>query len=127
LEWRENPEDLHCNGCKSQTLCIYCRDCDIKLCAEEKELEFCFECSQFPCDRLISFNRDKYPHHHFVLRNLYEIQQIGKEKWMNRQKKRWTCMNCDTPFEWYSEHCTSCGTRVYNAKDEDEAHNFELL
>ena len=38
--------NVSCSGCKCKT-----DNCEIKSCCKEKELNYCFECSDYPCDR----------------------------------------------------------------------------
>ncbi|MCD6466895.1 MAG: DUF3795 domain-containing protein [Methanomicrobia archaeon] len=46
-------EDIRCSGCKGDRTKHWSPDCWIlKCCVDERELEFCYECGDFPCDRL---------------------------------------------------------------------------
>lgn len=38
-----------CKGCRKQE-CHQFKGCRIKLCYKEKEVEYCFQCNDFPCD-----------------------------------------------------------------------------
>lgn len=113
------PEDLQCHGCKTAENCIYCADCDIKLCAEDNGLEFCFECREFPCQRISDFRNDEWAHHSAIFKNLAAIKEKGVEAWLAEEKKRWACPKCGTRFYWYSEKCAKCGTKLYNAVKEE--------
>jgi hypothetical protein len=118
-EWEEDPQDLVCDGCKSETACTYCTDCAIKRCNLEKGLEYCGQCPDFPCEIIQSFNDDKLAHHTGVIRNLQSINEITMETWLRRQAKRWSCAQCGTSFSWYDETCSSCGEELYNSKKEE--------
>ena len=39
-EWKMQPEEIKCFGCKTETNSIFCIDCEIKLCAQKKKVEF---------------------------------------------------------------------------------------
>ncbi|MFX1352471.1 MAG: DUF3795 domain-containing protein [Promethearchaeota archaeon] len=39
----------NCNGCRKGT-CIY-PDCKVKDCYKEKKVDFCFQCTEFPCEK----------------------------------------------------------------------------
>jgi len=113
-KWKMNPADITCHGCKSSVISIYCRDCDIRKCAQEMKVEFCYECKKFPCKRIVAFNNDPHPHHSIVLKNLNTIKVKGKKAWLRREDRRWRCKKCRMRFSWYSKKCTKCGSLVYN-------------
>ena len=60
VEWFERErneglkiEDIHCRGCKGDREEHWAPDCWIlQCCVDEKGLEFCSDCGDFPCDRL---------------------------------------------------------------------------
>ena len=39
----------HCDGCRKGA-CLY-PDCGVSPCYEEKGVDFCFQCEEFPCDK----------------------------------------------------------------------------
>lgn len=119
-EWEMNPEDLKCHGCKTEITAVYCKDCDIRQCAENNNIEFCFECGDYPCNRLREFRNDEWPHHSVVLQNLETIQKKGVQEWVKEQEIRWSCPECGTLFAWYDEVCKKCGNTLYNCKDEEK-------
>ncbi len=46
-------EDIHCSGCKGDRAKHWSPDCWIlQCCVDQKGLEFCHECDDFPCERL---------------------------------------------------------------------------
>lgn len=50
------PEDINCNGCKSDTLSGWCRKiCKIRPCAEEKKVKTCAHCNDYLCGKLKEF------------------------------------------------------------------------
>jgi protein-arginine kinase activator protein McsA len=91
----------------------------LKQCALDHHVEFCFECDEYPCEKLQTFKNDDNPHHSVVLRNLDHLKEVGSEKWLDEQKKRWSCPQCGTPFSWYDRECEACGPQLYNAVEED--------
>lgn len=119
-KWDTDPEDLKCHGCKTETNAVYCKTCDIKQCAENKQIDFCFQCAEYPCTRLVEFRNDEFPHHSVIFRNLEIIQKKGAKKWLEEQKLRWSCPECGTKFAWYDETCKKCGTKLYNCREEDK-------
>jgi hypothetical protein len=52
---RYGPEDItDCDGCKTKSGLLFrgCRNCEIRPCAQERKLESCGECGEYPCHRL---------------------------------------------------------------------------
>lgn len=43
------PSSTQCLGCRKQE-CHLFRDCNVRLCYKEKEVEYCYECKDFPCN-----------------------------------------------------------------------------
>jgi ribosomal protein S27AE len=113
------PEDLRCQGCKTDVTAIFCTDCEIRLCAREKGVEFCHECTDFPCETISNFRNDRHPHHSVIFKNLRTIKGKGLEVWLAKEKKRWSCKKCGARFYWYSEKCSECGAELYNAIKEE--------
>lgn len=52
-------KDKTCQGCTKITKPFWGDVCPLKACAEEKKLACCGECSNFPCDLLVSFAYDE--------------------------------------------------------------------
>lgn len=120
VEWNMKPEELICWGCRSEKTGVYCADCEMKLCAEAKKVVSCSACGDFPCERLVAFNNDKFPHHSAVLRNCENIRKQGVEGWIKDQQQRWSCPACGAKFAWYDETCLRCGGQVFNAAAEEK-------
>ena len=50
------PEEVgDCDGCKAETVSMYCTSCGIRICAAEKGLENCAHCNEYVCDKLQEF------------------------------------------------------------------------
>jgi anaerobic ribonucleoside-triphosphate reductase len=54
---------------------------------------------------------DKWPHHWTMKPNLEYIKINGLEKWLEAQKKEWTCPSCGAEIKWYQKVC-SCGQNL---------------
>lgn len=48
------PEDINCSGCRAgcNNTFKFCRECEIRLCGVEKEIENCAHCNEYPCNKL---------------------------------------------------------------------------
>ncbi len=99
-----------CKGCRSAVLYVHpgCAECQIRACAEEKDLIHCGLCPEFPCARLKAFQSDGRVHHRDILVQLEELALKGVEQWLMEQAQRWMC-ECGTKFSWYEEFCSDCG------------------
>jgi RecJ-like exonuclease len=51
------PEDINCDGCKSQGKRIigYSNICEIRKCGKEKQVENCAYCDEYGCEKLTKF------------------------------------------------------------------------
>jgi len=70
-------------------------NCKIYLCAEDKQIHNCSECSDFPCDNLqpLADRANRIPHNLKVY-NLCLIKKMGLEKWAQEKAgKIWNDYN----------------------------------
>lgn len=90
------PEQVTCEGCRNiegncQVLKNYgfSGNCKIYKCYEEKDIDFCFECKDFPCDLLhpLADRAEKFPHNIKVY-SLCLIERKGLEEWAKNHAKR---------------------------------------
>jgi len=63
------------------------KDCATLNCVKEKGIDFCYECNQFPCDKLqpCASRAEKLPHNLKIF-NLCRIKQVGLQAWANETK-----------------------------------------
>ncbi len=40
----------NCRGCRNEQ-CKLFKNCGVRVCHQEKQLDFCYQCDQFPCDK----------------------------------------------------------------------------
>ncbi|MBN2383365.1 DUF3795 domain-containing protein [bacterium] len=118
-EWEIKPAELVCHGCKTETIAAFCQDCTFRECVNNKGLEYCFQCSEFPCDELVQFRNDKAPHHSVVLHNSKRMRDMGVPRWLEEQRIRWSCPECGTSFSWYDQTCSTCGAKLYDCRAEE--------
>ncbi len=115
--WEATPDQMRCDGCKSDAPFVNCRGCRIKDCVKEKGVDFCSECDEFPCAiheqyQLASQTFRILRHLRFNIQNLRDIRSMGLENWVEDQKAKWRCSRCGEPFSWYAEKCRNCGGTV---------------
>ena len=89
LKIQKDPEDIPCKGCRQNNGCRHLgQPCETLKCVKGKELEFCFECEEFPCTMLqpAKDGADRFPHN-FKVFNLCRMKAVGVEKWADGEAK----------------------------------------
>lgn len=124
VEWEVHmgmpPDEIFCKGCGSGSVNKWCSRCQFRTCVAQKGISFCFECTDFPCKRLVAFSKTR-PHRTLGLRNLYKLKEMPFEEWIKQQEKRWSCSQCGKKLHWYSEKCPQCGKEFRSATKEAES------
>lgn len=100
-----DPDESACPGCGSPGL----EDCEFIVCNKAHNSETCATCREFPCEMIIKFNDNEWPHHAVALENLRRLKEIGQEAWLAEQKKLWSCKACGARIHWYQGTCEECG------------------
>jgi hypothetical protein len=88
-----DPDKVACKGCREQDGCrLHWGKCDTLDCVKQREVQYCFECNEFPCEMLCPSREsaERYPHN-LKLYNLCRMKLLGVEKWTeeaatNRQR-----------------------------------------
>jgi hypothetical protein len=101
-------DEAYCDGCRSARLTPYCRDCDLRACAEQRGHAFCNECADYPCAELEDFQREK-PHRAELYQNLERISEVGADAWLTETRQRYSCAACGTINSTYDLKCRKCG------------------
>ncbi|MGE5423269.1 MAG: DUF3795 domain-containing protein [Ignavibacteriales bacterium] len=116
------PFEHKCEGCKTNTLFINCRPCQIRACAQEKKVEHCVECRAYPCPlfeaRMCNPQiQQNLPHSKMPVINLDRIKEVGFDQWLTEQEAAWSCPDCGNSFSWYAAVCSKCGRELNSLKD----------
>lgn len=108
-----DPVGFTCQGCRSDKLYIHvgCVQCEIRACVDGREIAHCGICVEFPCERIKAFQSDGRVHHQDVLTQLERLREIGPDRWLAGQARRWEC-ECGEPYSWYEETCSQCGKQL---------------
>jgi hypothetical protein len=101
-------EEAKCLGCRSEVRGPYCRTCHMLACADEKGLEFCAECPEYPCEELKEFQA-AMPHRADLFENGARIREIGFESWSREASDEYSCRQCGTINSAYDLACRKCG------------------
>ena len=86
-------EKASCDGCRPQEGRIKLLkpdlQCKIYQCVAEKEIEFCNECDDFPCERFQPYaDKASFPHN-TKMYQLCMMKKLGFEKWIEEASKIW--------------------------------------
>lgn len=98
IEWfRKELEldvDPECDACRGPLEHHWSPDCRFLSCAKEKGHRYCFECDDFPCEKLDEFSSDGYAHHRRTVENMKRMKEMGLDAWIMDQKKKGQCVFC---------------------------------
>jgi predicted RNA-binding Zn-ribbon protein involved in translation (DUF1610 family) len=127
--WCSTTDQVDCKGCKTDTLFIHCGNCKIRNCAQEKKVEFCFECNDYPCAIYEEGKGmiEQLPHLKATVVNQKCIKENGTEKWLVSQKAKWECPQCGTKFAWYTQECKKCHKDLVGIKDYENLTDQDLI
>jgi len=99
-------EEVYCEGCLSEKPFIFCYTCSIKKCTEEKRIEGCHQCHDFPCQYIEDF---PFPAgKKVILRAIPTRRELGTEKWMEEEEKRYICPYCGYISFRGAKRCRQC-------------------
>jgi hypothetical protein len=99
-------DDLRCQGCRSNTVSLSCRDCDRRDCAQSKGFDSCSACPEMPCARMTNY---RLPHMSEAVPNLEALRDRGSGAWLDEQAGHWRCPSCGKTGSWYEQICAECG------------------
>jgi len=106
--WNIPVEEARCDGCRSDRRFVYCQTCQMVTCADERGLEFCGECDEYPCEKLKEFQAEM-PHRIDLWDDLSRIKEVGWDKWFAEKVEHHTCPECGAMNSAYDLVCRKCG------------------
>jgi hypothetical protein len=87
LEWLAS-QDTPCKGCRQGGGWSWWPDCPVRTCLADKHLDFCYQCPDFPCNRLLTGPLKERLQQ--VIDANRQIQEQGLERWAEELKKKYT-------------------------------------
>jgi hypothetical protein len=97
-----------CIGCRlvSKKCAFLMKDCD-KLANDE--VEFCFECEDFPCQNLKALDeRYRKAYDMSLIDNLNRVRDLGVEKYLVEEREKWKCSSCGKMICVHTSRCYNC-------------------
>ncbi len=97
-------------GCRLRTCCF-----------EERGLDLCVECDEFPCGKHTSKLSSSHPedprfgYRRETVHNLRRVQEVGVGAWLEEQDARWRCPECGGRVVFYRYTCEDCGNEAFPA------------
>jgi hypothetical protein len=72
-----------CRGCRKEKCAIF-KDCNVRECSENKQVDYCFQCSEFPCNNT---GFDEHLQKRWKLINC-KMKECGVEEYYNEIKEK---------------------------------------
>lgn len=99
-------DEIKCQGCLSDELFVYCLTCPIRYCTIEKGIEGCHQCGEFPCHFIQDFPLPVGKK--VMLRAIPTWRELGTERWMVEEEKRYHCPQCGYAVFRGVKRCRNC-------------------
>ena len=103
-------DELLCDGCLSTRRFIFCQECSIRDCTQQKGYQGCHECRDFPCDLV-----DEFPMpvgKKVILRTIPYWRAHGTEQWICSENERYRCPECGQRLFRGARQCEYCQSPV---------------
>ncbi len=101
-------EDIHCRGCNSDDVFVYCRRCPIRDCTRAKRYEGCHQCDDFPCGYVETFPMAVGKK--VILRAIPHWREVGTETFIRDEEARYICPECGNQVFRGAMRCNRCKT-----------------
>lgn len=111
----------HCHHKKTCAGCLqsdngkpeHCRKCTIKDCVEDKALTYCYDCLDFPCTQIKYLDKSYRTRYGVsLIDNGLFVKENGLTKFMEQQKRKYTCPECGGIISLHDRECSECKVRV---------------
>lgn len=97
-----------CHGCFSDFVREPCKNCTkhgFLECSSKHNVTRCYECNEFPCDKLKEFSTkpviNGICNNANVIPDLNQMKEMGVSNWINKKIKEHKCHKCGKLKNWY--------------------------
>jgi hypothetical protein len=108
--WAYLREKNKCPGCRMDLANkpVTRAKCKIKNCEffHNSKAKYCFECQDFPCEKVKHLDRRyRTKYGMSMIENLENIKKFGIEKFLNNEKVKWACPDCEGTICVHNKQC----------------------
>jgi hypothetical protein len=113
----------YCTGCYTRGKnCAFMKKSCERL--GEGRVQYCYECSDFPCDRIKRLDKRYRTFYHMsMIENQEYIKEHGMEKFLEKEEVKWKCPECGGVICCHNGICYSCGVEKLRSKK--KKHRWE--
>ena len=101
-----------CPGCREEEDAkpAYCQRCKLSNCVIEQGIDFCFQCTAFPC-KLVKQIDKRYRTSYQVnlIGDALRLKSAGAVHYLAAEKERWGCPECGGVVSMHTRLCSECG------------------
>lgn len=104
-----------CHGCFSDFVRDTCKNCathGFLECAKKHNATRCYECKEFPCDKLKEFSKkpviNGICNHANVIPDSQRMKKVGVSKWIEEKITEHKCTKCGELKNWYEVDTHIC-------------------
>ncbi len=104
------PELIECEGCLSNKRFNFCDVCDIRKCCADKKLAGCYQCDEFPCNKIKNY---PYPLATKYMINSTQVRrELGDLEWIKWEENNWKCKKCGEINFRGAKFCHKCNEKL---------------
>lgn len=104
-----------CEGClkSDRGKPEHCRKCKIKDCVKDKDLNYCYECSDYPCKLIKNLEKSYNKRYQAsLMENSEVVKNQGLKIFMEKQKVIYTCSKCGGIISIHDRECSECQEKL---------------
>lgn len=104
-----------CLGCHGQDDAKpqHCRKCEIKDCTQEQGINFCYDCSSFPCTRIKRLDKSYRQRYQVsLIDNATKLKAVGAKQFLIEEREKWNGTDCGGVISLHDRFCSECGQEV---------------
>ena len=78
-----------------------------------QEIDYCFECTEFPCKRIKRLEKSYNTRYHAsLLENSKAVKTRGMSVFLKEQREKYTCPKCGGIISIHDAECSECQHKV---------------